>query len=99
MLTIYVYLTPNFMNPDRLGNSVSKIKTLLGKAAERSFNALWAALGCIIETLRPPECRNYFANSGMYPIKRETLERQRPFRPCKPLLFGFWMGDLDIRRT
>jgi hypothetical protein len=86
-------------NPDRLGNSVSKIKTLLGKAAERSFDALWAALGCIIETIRPQECRNYFANSGMYPLNEKHSSGNDLFAPCKPLLFGFWMGDLDSRRT
>ncbi|MBN9133342.1 MAG: transposase, partial [Nitrosospira multiformis] len=53
--------SPDF-NP--IGQAFSKIKTLLRKAAERSFDALWAAIGRIIETIRPQECRNYFANSG-----------------------------------
>ena len=47
-----------------LWESDVKIKARLRKAAERSFDALWAAIGRIIETIRPQECRNYFANSG-----------------------------------
>ena len=53
-----------FSRPQPHREVFSKIKTLLRKAAERSFDALWAAIGRIIETIRPRECRNYFANSG-----------------------------------
>ena len=59
-----LYLPPYSPDLNPIGQAFSKIKTLLRKAAERSFDALWAAIGRIIETIRPRECRNYFANSG-----------------------------------
>ena len=59
-----LYLPPYSPDLNPIEQAFSKIKTLLRKAAERSFDALWAAIGRIIETIRPPECRNYFANSG-----------------------------------
>jgi transposase len=59
-----LYLPPYSPDLNPIEQAFSKIKTLLRKAAERSFDALWAAIGRIIETIRPQECRNYFANSG-----------------------------------
>ncbi|SFU76262.1 Transposase [Nitrosospira multiformis] len=59
-----LYLPPCSPDFNPIEQAFSKIKTLLRKAAERSFDALWAAIGRIIETIRPQECRNYFANSG-----------------------------------
>ena len=57
------YLPPCSPDLNPIEQAFSKIKTLLRKAAERSFDALWAAIGRIVETIRPRECRNYFANS------------------------------------
>jgi len=59
-----LYLPPYSPDFNPIGQAFSKIKILLRKAAERSFDALWAAIGRIIETILPQECRNYFANSG-----------------------------------
>ncbi|SEM89181.1 Transposase [Nitrosospira multiformis] len=59
-----IYLPPYSPDLNPMKQVFSKIKTLLGKAAERFFDALWVAMGRTIETIRPQEYRNYFANSG-----------------------------------
>lgn len=59
-----LYLPPYSPDLNPIEQVFSKIKTLLRKAAERSFDALWTAIGSIIETIRPQECRNYFTNFG-----------------------------------
>ena len=86
-------------NPGRLGNSVSKIKILLSKAAERSFDVLWAAIGCIIETIGPRSAAITSPIRVCIQLNEKHSSGNDLFAPCKPLLFGFWMGDLDIRRT
>jgi transposase len=42
----------------------AKLKHLLRKAAARSFDAITAAIGTLLESFTPQECANYFANSG-----------------------------------
>jgi transposase len=42
----------------------AKLKHLLRKAAARSFDAICAAIGQLLATFTPPECANYFQNSG-----------------------------------
>ena len=44
----------------------AKLKHLLRKAAERTREAICAAIGEILATFTPRECANYFKNSG-YP--------------------------------
>jgi transposase len=61
----YLLYLPSYspdLNP--IEQAFSKIKALLRKAAERSVEALWKAIGRIIKTLSADECKNYFANSG-----------------------------------
>jgi transposase len=53
--------SPEF-NPIEL--AFSKLKRLLRKAAERTVEGLWAALGRLLEQFRPEECRNYFRHRG-----------------------------------
>jgi len=53
--------SPDF-NP--IENAFSKLKAHLRKAAERTVDGLWAAIGRIIDTFTPAECRNYFAAAG-----------------------------------
>ena len=50
------------LNPIEM--AFSKLKALLLKAAERTVEALWTAIGKILETFAPDECRNYFAAAG-----------------------------------
>ena len=42
----------------------SKLKALLGKAAERTVDGLWATIGKLTELFTPLECANYFAAAG-----------------------------------
>jgi putative transposase len=42
----------------------AKLKHLLRKAAARTPDAVCAAIGELLATFRPPECANYFTNSG-----------------------------------
>jgi hypothetical protein len=43
---------------------VAKLKTLRRKAAARSRDGLWAAIGNLLNAFQPDECRNYLLNSG-----------------------------------
>ena len=45
----------------------SKLKALLRKAAERTVESLWTAIGQILQTFNPKECRNYLAAAGYDP--------------------------------
>ena len=56
--------SPDF-NP--IENAFAKLKALLRKAAERTIDGLWSAIGKIIDTFNPTECANYFAAAGYDP--------------------------------
>jgi len=53
--------SPDF-NP--IENAFAKLKALLRKAAERTVDGLWSAIGRLIDLFKPEECRNYFAAAG-----------------------------------
>ena len=53
------------LNPIKM--AFSKLKALLRKAAERTVEGLWAAIGRILETYAPQECKNYFLAAGYDP--------------------------------
>jgi transposase len=42
----------------------AKLKAMLRKAAARTLETLWTAVGQILRDLPPNECSNYFENSG-----------------------------------
>ncbi len=46
-------------------HAFAKLKALLRKAAERTVDGLWAAIGRLIDHFPPAECRNYF-NAAAY---------------------------------
>lgn len=50
------------LNP--IENLFAKLKTLLRKAARRTIDALWTALGQLLSAFSPNECANYFTASG-----------------------------------
>ena len=56
--------SPDF-NPIEM--AFAKFKAILRKTAERTVEDLWAAIGKIIETFAPDECRNYFKAAGYDP--------------------------------
>ena len=46
----------------------AKLKALLRKAAERTVEGLWRAIGQCLESFSPRECANYFHAAGYEPI-------------------------------
>jgi transposase len=56
--------SPDF-NP--IENAFARLKAMLRKAAERTVDGLWSAIGRIVETFSLPECANYFAAAGYDP--------------------------------
>ena len=53
--------SPDF-NP--IENAFAKLKALLRKAAERTVEGLWRAIGALVDAFTPGECANYFAAAG-----------------------------------
>ena len=56
--------SPDF-NPIEM--AFAKLKALLRKAAERTVNGLWSAIGRFVDVFTPKECANYFAAAGYDP--------------------------------
>ena len=42
----------------------ARLKALLRKAAERTVDGLWSAIGRPVDVFAPRECANYFAAAG-----------------------------------
>jgi transposase len=61
-----LYLPPYSPDLNPIEQAFAKLKALLRKAAERSVDGLWNAIGRLLDQFSPPECANYLANSG-YP--------------------------------
>ena len=59
-----LYLPPYSPDFNPIEMAFSKLKALLRKAAERTVEGLWRAIGCLIDTFRPEECSNFFAAAG-----------------------------------
>jgi transposase len=59
-----LYLPPYSPEFNPIENAFAKLKAMLRKAATRTVEGLWAAIGRIIDTLTPAECANYFAAAG-----------------------------------
>ena len=60
-----LYLPPLHSSDfDPIENAFAKLTALLRKAAERTFNGLWSAIGRLIDLFPPAECANYFAAAG-----------------------------------
>ncbi len=58
------YLPPYSPDFNPIENAFSKLKALLRKAAERSMDGLWTAIGSLLKLFTPNECQNYFAAAG-----------------------------------
>jgi transposase len=59
-----VYLPPYSPDFNPIENAFAKLKALLRKAAERTVEGLWQAIGRLIDAFTPAECANYFAAAG-----------------------------------
>lgn len=47
--------------------SKAELKVVLRKAAERTVDGLWNAIGRIVDLFTPTVCRNYFQAAGYDP--------------------------------
>ena len=56
--------SPDF-NPIEM--AFSKLKALLRKAAERTVEGLWDAIGCLLDLITPAESENFFTAAGYEP--------------------------------
>jgi transposase len=56
--------SPDF-NP--IEKAFAKLKALLRKAAERTIDGLWRAIGVLIDRFTPAECANFFTAAGHEP--------------------------------
>jgi transposase len=59
-----LYLPPYSPDFNPIENAFAKLKALLRKAAQRTVDGLWNAIGRILDRFTPTECRNYFAAAG-----------------------------------
>jgi transposase len=59
-----LYLPPYSPDLNPIEQLFAKLKAMLRKAAARTVDALWLAVGEILRSLPAHECQNYFANAG-----------------------------------
>ena len=62
-----LYLPPYSPDFNPIENAFAKLKALLRKAAERTVDALWRAIGRLIDAITPTECANFFKAAGYEP--------------------------------
>lgn len=58
------YLPPYSPDFNPIENAFAKLKALLRKAAARTVEALWAAIGRLVDLFTPVECASYFKAAG-----------------------------------
>ena len=61
------YLPPYSPDFNPIENAFAKLKALLRKAAARSLDDLWDAIGAALPSFSQTECANYFAAAGYGP--------------------------------
>ena len=62
-----LFLPPYSPDFNPIENAFARMKALLRKAAERTVEGLWSAIGRIIDMFTPRECTNYFIAAGYDP--------------------------------
>jgi transposase len=62
-----LYLPPYSPDLNPIEQLIAKLKALLRKAAARTKEALWAAVGELLQCCSPDECRNLLAHAGYDP--------------------------------
>ena len=67
------YLPPYSPDFNPIEQLFAKLKTLLRKAAARTIEALWNAIGHLLAAFSPAECANYFTDAGYCLPIRVTL--------------------------
>lgn len=63
-----LFLPPYSPDFNPIENAFSKLKAHLRKAAERTLEGLWAAIGRIADLFTPRDCQNYFEAAGYDPM-------------------------------
>jgi transposase len=58
------YLPPYSPDLNPIEQVFAKLKALLRKAAERTYDKLWQTTGQLLNQFRSEECLNFFRNSG-----------------------------------
>jgi transposase len=58
------FLPPYSPDLNPIEQMFAKLKTLLRKAAARSVEATWKAIGHLLQEFSPQECANYLTNAG-----------------------------------
>ena len=59
-----LYLPPYSPDLNPIEQLFAKLKALLRRAATRTRDALWDAIGSILDEFKPDECQRYIANAG-----------------------------------
>ena len=59
-----LFLPPYSPDFNPIEKAFSKLKAHLRKAAERTIDGLWNAIGRLLDLFTPQECANYFAAAG-----------------------------------
>jgi transposase len=62
-----LFLPPYSPDFNPIENAFARLKALLRKAAERTIQGLWSAIGRIVDLFTPSECANYFSACGYDP--------------------------------
>ena len=62
-----LFLPPYSPDFNPIEYAFAKLKGLLRKAAQRTVDGLWDAIGRLIDTFTPTECANYFSACGYDP--------------------------------
>jgi transposase len=65
--TRLLFLPPDSPDFNPIEMAFAKLKALLCKAAERTVEGLWSAIGRLVDTVTPNECANFFAAAGYEP--------------------------------
>jgi transposase len=81
-----LYLPPYSPDLNPIEKLFAKLKALLRKAAERTVEGLWQAIGECLDHFSPRECANYFSASGYEPTRTESALSLRRFKssPTSP---------------
>ena len=59
-----IFLPPYSPDLNPIEMAFSKLKTLIRKAAARTYQALWEQVGRVCDLFQPHECKNYFKAAG-----------------------------------
>jgi transposase len=59
-----LYLPPYSPDFNPIEKAFAKLKALLRRAAERTVEGLWRAIGRLVDLITPAEARNYFESCG-----------------------------------